>query len=244
MPLPKLSGPTTEVILPSTGAVLRVRPYTVADEETLLIAMESGKESEMFNAVKQIVQGCVVSGVYDVERSPLFDLEYLLLKIRAAAVSESVELVFSGLEGAECAGCRKEKKVKIDLTKVEITRHPEHTNRLQLTDSVWVVMRYPAASMLRNSDVPTQESKLASVILDLAAQCIAQVVDGDKVFEADALPPSEVKEFLSAMTAPQFAKIRQFFDTMPSLTHTVPLKCEVCGKEDSFTFEGIRSFFE
>ena len=41
----------------------------------------------------------------------------------------------------------------------------------------------------------------------------------------------------------QFAKIKEFFDTMPKLEHTINYKCVKCGEDKEITLQGLDSFF-
>ena len=47
MPLPKISTPTYELALPSTGKKIKYRPFLVREEKVLIIAMESEDEKQM-----------------------------------------------------------------------------------------------------------------------------------------------------------------------------------------------------
>ena len=53
----------------------------------------------------------------------------------------------------------------------------------------------------------------------------------------------ELDEFLDSLNTQQFTLIRNFFDTMPVLKHTVKYKCETCGEKKETTVQGLNSFF-
>jgi hypothetical protein len=91
MALPKLEAPIFELTLPSTESPIRYRPFLVKEQKILLIAMESESETDMTNAIKQIVNNCAVDKV-DVDKMPIFDLEYFFTRLRAKSVGEQVEL--------------------------------------------------------------------------------------------------------------------------------------------------------
>ena len=50
-------------------------------------------------------------------------------------------------------------------------------------------------------------------------------------------------EFLDSLSSAQFAKIKEFFATMPVLKHTVKYKCSPCGEDKETTVQGLNSFF-
>ena len=57
------------------------------------------------------------------------------------------------------------------------------------------------------------------ISLSLAAGCIDQVYTSDEVY--DTFSKKEALEFLEDLNAEQFAKIQQFFETMPKLSYTL-----------------------
>ena len=91
MPLPKLNVPVYETILPSTDKVIKFRPFLVKEEKILLTAAEDGSQGAMMNAIKDIVKNCVQEEI-DVNKLPMFDLEYLFLKLRSKSVGEETEI--------------------------------------------------------------------------------------------------------------------------------------------------------
>jgi len=58
MALPKIDVPIYELVVPSTDEKVKYRPFLVKEEKILLIAMESGEQEDIIQAVKQIVSEC------------------------------------------------------------------------------------------------------------------------------------------------------------------------------------------
>ena len=58
MALPKLTTPTYELEIPSTDEKIKYRPFLVKEEKILMMAMETKKESDIVQAVKEIVSEC------------------------------------------------------------------------------------------------------------------------------------------------------------------------------------------
>jgi hypothetical protein len=77
MPLPKVSTPTFEVNLISTGKAVKYRPFLVKEEKALLIALESSDEKAINNTLKDVLKACITSRGIKVDELPSFDLEYL-----------------------------------------------------------------------------------------------------------------------------------------------------------------------
>ena len=55
MPLPKITTPTYELVLPSSDRKIKYRPFLVKEEKVLIIALESQDQKQIANAVKSIL---------------------------------------------------------------------------------------------------------------------------------------------------------------------------------------------
>ena len=92
MPLPKISTPTYELELPSTGKNIKYRPFLVREEKILILALESEDENQIATAVKNTLKACIQTRGIKVENLPTFDIEYLFLNIRGKSVGEEIEV--------------------------------------------------------------------------------------------------------------------------------------------------------
>jgi len=60
MALPKLNdSPKYEIEVPSTGKVVRYRPYLVKEEKVLMIAFESGNQKQALQAIVDTLGACI-----------------------------------------------------------------------------------------------------------------------------------------------------------------------------------------
>ena len=233
MALPKLNTQTYELEVPSTDEKIRYRPFLVKEEKILLQAQEGG-DGEIMDAVADVVESCTF-GKLDVSKLPSFDLEYIFLKIRSKAVGEKVtlNLPFPGDENVKIP-------TKVDLSKVEVHMDEEHTNKIDLTDEVSVVMRYPTIKTFGGISV----TKLtADDAVEMTSRCIHQVINGVETFESMDLSKEDKTDFIENLTQDQFAKVQQFFTTMPKLSHTVTLTHPKTKKKAKYKLEGMQSFF-
>ena len=233
MALPKLNTQTYELEVPSTDEKIRYRPFLVKEEKILLQAQEGG-DGEIMDAVADVVESCTF-GKLNVSKLPSFDLEYIFLKIRSKAVGEKVtlNLPFPGDENVKVP-------TKVDLSKVEVHMAEEHTNKIDLTDEVSVVMRYPTIKTFGGIKVT---NLTADDAVEMTTRCIHQVINGVETFEAADLSKEDKSEFIENLTQDQFAKIQQFFTTMPKLSHTVTLTHPKTKKKAKYKLEGMQSFF-
>ena len=88
MPLPKLDTPTYSLVLPSTGQTIKYRPFLVKEQKILMMAQESEEDSQMYQVMSDIVKSCTFNEI-DTEISPIFDIEYIFLKLRSKSDRKS-----------------------------------------------------------------------------------------------------------------------------------------------------------
>ena len=137
MALPKLNSLTYELELPSTGEKLKYRPFLVKEQKALMIAQESEDDKQIENAFAQIITDCVLDEV-DPYTMPMFDIEYVFLRIRGKSVGEKVKL------NVLCPDDEKTRvDVEIDLEEVDVQMSEEHTNVVDITKDIKLIMRYP-----------------------------------------------------------------------------------------------------
>jgi hypothetical protein len=236
MALPKLNTPTYELEVPSTDEKIKYRPFLVKEEKILLMAMESKDNAQIINAVKDIVSSCTFEKL-NVATMPMFDMEYIFLNIRAKSVGEVSKIKIL---------CPDDKKtyasVELDLTKVEVQVGDDHSNKIELTDDMGIIMTYPTIDSFLESGIETVN---ASNMLDVVGSCVLQIYEekGEKVYHAKDQTKKELTEFIESMNSGQFKKLQSFFDTMPKLTHTIQVKNPKTKKTSDVKLTGLNDFF-
>ena len=234
MALPKLNAPTYQITIPSTGVTTQYRPFLVKEQKHLMMAQESEDLNEIANTVSTLVEACT-NNTIQANSSPVFDIEYIFLKIRSKSVGEKVDLMITCPDDNET-------KVKhtVDLSKVEVEVDEEHNNTISLTDNVSVVMSYPTIKTFQGANLQNMN---AEEIINLTGRCIYQIVDGVETYETKDLNSKEIDEFLENLTQDQFAKIQSFFTSMPRLKHEVKVTNPKTKKKGTVTLQGMQSFF-
>tara|TARA_B100001093_G_C26538805_1_gene889229 strand:+ start:43 stop:747 length:705 start_codon:yes stop_codon:yes gene_type:complete len=234
MALPKLNTQTFELNIPSTDEKVKYRPFLVKEEKILLQAQQSDVQTEISDALVQVIQNCTFNKV-KVEQLPSFDIEYIFLKIRSKSVGEKVDIMVT------CPDDNETKvKTTVDLAKLEVEVDDDHNNVVELTDSVKVVMAYPTIKTFSGANV---QNMTAESIISMTTKCIHQIIDGVETYEASDLEQKELEEFLENLTQEQFAKIQMFFTTMPRLKHVVNVTNPKTKKKGKVTLQGMQSFF-
>ena len=236
MALPKLTTPTYELEIPSTDEKISYRPFLVKEEKILLMAMESGKNEDIVNAVKQIVSECTFNKL-KVGTMPMFDIEYIFLNIRAKSIGEVSKLKLL---------CPDDKKtyadVEVNLEEVQIQVDGDHTNKIELTDSMGMIMTYPTIDSFADSGI---QDINASNMTGIISKCIMQIYEnnGEKVYDAKDQTEKELQEFIEQMNTKQFKDVQKFFDSMPKLKHEIKVKNPKTKKVSNITLQGLNDFF-
>lgn len=235
MALPKIQQPLFSVTLPSNDKEIQFRPFTVKEEKVLLIAQAANDVKTAIDSIKQIISNCVVTEGFDVETIPMFDMEFLLIHIRARSVSNTIEFQFNDPEQDEPI------KMEIDLDEIKISRNEEHNKNIQLDDDHIVVMKYPNINDLFKLE-GVEEDKVPLLLFDMMLDCIETLVKGEEVYTFSEFPQEDVKEFVESLTSEQVKKIETFFNTAPRIKLEKLYRLKN-GKEKKFVAEGHETFF-
>ena len=238
MALPKLTVPEYEAILPSTEKVIKYRPFLVKEEKLLFTAQESGEEA-VLPAVKQIIKNCV-QGELDIDNMPLFDIEFLFLRLRAKSVGEEVTL---GLKPWGCPQnngelCEFTTEVSVNLEEIKCVKDKKHTSKIMLDDNIGIMMKYPDISQMN-----IKETENDAMGMKIIKNSINMIFTEEETHERGSFTEKELDDFVDSLNTKQLDKIRNFFETMPTLKHTVKYKCGTCKEEKETTVQGLQSFF-
>ena len=234
MALPQLKTTTYELELPSTGETIKFRPFLVKEQKNLMIAQESEDEKMMESAFAQILNDCVINDI-DPYKMPMFDMEYVFLRIRGKSVGDKVTL------NLLCPDDEKTRvNVEIDLKDVDVQMKEGHTNIIQLTNDISMTMRYPQLG-----DIARLGKKGSGTenIFSLIKKCIQEIHDGEDVHHRVDMSEKELDNFIESMSSKNFESLTAFFETMPKLQHAIEVKNPKTKKKGEIILEGLESFF-
>ena len=234
MTLPVINAPTYELVVPSTKKKLVYRPFLVKEEKILLMAMEEENETQLNRALKQVVNNCTFQKV-KVDTLPLFDLEYIFLRIRAKSVGEVAKLQILCEDDGETYV-----PTEIDLESIEVEFQEDHNTKIEITDEIGIVMSYPTFEYL---DFNVEGSDI-NKLFDVIGSSIHQIFEGETVYERTDFNKKELKTFLESLTSDQFKKVQYFFETMPRLRHTLEVENPKTKVKNTVVLEGLNAFFE
>jgi hypothetical protein len=213
MALPKISHPMFDVVIPSNGKKIKMRPMVVKEEKILLMAKFSEDETDIFNAIKQVVNNCIVDDV-DIDKLAIFDVEYLFIKLRSFSVENSVKVHYQDLDDGEVYD------FEVDLDSVEVNFPQNIENKVMITEDTGVKLKYPAARLYDNKDF-MKETNLEKQMDTLVVESIDMIFDGDEVYKSTDYKKEELEEWVADLPIPVYNKIEEFLENSPSVKHTI-----------------------
>ena len=139
MPLPKITAPSYELVIPSSKKKIKFRPFLVKEEKILILAMESQDSAQIANAIKDVLSSCILTRGIKVEKLSTFDIEYLFLNVRGKSVGEQIEVTVT---------CNDDGKTQvptvINLDEIKVQYNKDHSSDIKLDDDYTMRMRYPS----------------------------------------------------------------------------------------------------
>ena len=236
MALPKLDTPTYTLELPSTGEEIKYRPFLVKEQKTLLILQESEDKRDIINGLQKIVTDCTFDKL-NMSKMPIFDFEYLFLKIRCKSVGETAELNLTCPDDNATTV-----PVTINLDEIDVQVTEEHTDTIKITDNINMVLRWPTIHDV--GDVEQTTDNLVDNVLALLKKCITQINEGDTIHNRTDMSSEELDEFIDSLPSDTFEDVGKYFETMPQLLHVVNITNPKTKVDNEIVIQGLESFFE
>ena len=232
MALPKLETPIYETELPSTGKKIKYRPFLVKEQKLLLIAQESKDTKETMQSMTQLIDSCTFNKINTLT-SPLFDIEYLFLRIREKSVGSKITIMIT------CPDDNETKvPVKMDLTDVNVQMTAGHTNEIKISKDIKIIMKYPLLSDIAKVEIEGSDNSVFSIL----QQCVNEIHHGDTIYHKVDMTDKDLEEFIDSFSTQQFELVTEFFETMPKLRHVVNVTNPKTKVKSEVIIEGLDSF--
>ena len=238
MPLPKISTPTYELELPSTGKKIKYRPFLVREEKILILALESEDENQIATAVKNTLKACIQTRGIKVENLPTFDIEYLFLNIRGKSVGEAVDLIITCPDDGETTV-----PVKIYIDEIGVVKKEDHSPDIDLDGNLTLRMKYPSLDQFVSSNFTFDEREDLDKSFEIIGSCIDVIFNADDAWSTSDVTKKELMTWMDGLNSAQFKKIEEFFTSMPKLSHTIKVTNPNTKVESEIVLDGLQSFF-
>ena len=240
MPLPTVATPTYELKLPSSNKKIKYRPFLVKEEKVLIIALESKSQTEITNAVKDVLKQCILTKDVNVDSLPTFDIEYIFLNIRAKSIGEAIKVLVTCPDDGET-----EVPVTIYVDEIKVVRSKEHKTDIVLDDNMTLRMKYPSINQFIETNFDTNEDPKESVnkTFKIISECIDQIYTQEDAWDAKDYTSKERVEFVEQLNSKQYKEVEKFFSTMPKLSHKIQITNPNTKKKSTVVLEGLADFF-
>lgn len=236
--LPKIQTPTFETTLPLSNKKVVYRPFLAKEEKILLMALESNNEDNIRRSIIQIINNCILTDDISIEDLSSVDIEHMFFLLRKCSVGEVIELLLNPNKPCDVETCPKVVKANYNINDIKFKKDDNHSTKIQLTDEIGVIMKYPKMTML-TKNVDSKIDTTFKVLLE----CIEKVYDADNVYDMKDVSEKEKIEWIENLDQNQLKKIFNFFETMPYHQIDVTAQCEHCGKQFDYNLKGLSDFF-
>ena len=132
--------------------------------------------------------------------------------------------------------------MSINIDDITVDTSKIKPSEIEISYTIGVKMKFPEIDAIQKYSSIEGEMK-SSDIFKLIIDCIDYIWDGKEIFKAKDSTKKELNEFLESLSSGQFNNIREFFESMPRLTHEVDWVCPKCEKSKTLTLMGIDAFF-
>ena len=240
MPLPTIETPTYELKLPSSNKKIKYRPFLVKEEKILILSLESKNQSEITNAVTDVLKKCILTKGVDVDDLPTFDIEYVFLNIRAKSIGEDIKLTVT---------CPDDNETKVPVTiyvdEIKVQKQKGHKTDIVLDDKMTLRMKYPSLNQFieSNFDTDDEPETVVDKTFKIVAESMDTVFDKEDAWEAKDYSLNERIKFIEQLNSKQYKEVEKFFETMPKLSHTIEVVNPKTNKKGSVVLEGLADFF-
>jgi hypothetical protein len=244
MALPRVASPTYELTIPSSGEKVSYRPFLVKEEKTLLMAMEARDNQAMTKAMQDIITSCT-DGEVDLKSLASFDIEYFFLQLRGRSIGEILTINPHRPENFKCCKEAKEEdicEVNINIDDITMDTSEVKASEINITDDIGMKLNFPRIETVQKYATEGEDIKSENVF-KLIIECIDYIWDGEEIFKAKDSTKKELNDFIESLSSAQFTAVRDFFESMPRLSHTIDWECGKCKKSTPMIIEGIDAFF-
>ena len=243
MALPKVSTPTYELTVPSTGEKVSYRPFLVKEEKTLLMAAEDQNISTITKAMRDIISTCT-EGEVDLKTLAPYDIEYIFLQLRGKSIGDVINLNLKKPDSIECeeSECPGSTEIKVNIDDIKIDTSSIVDSKIQLTEDIGIKLGFPQLDSIQKYTTKGKAMD-AGGVFKMINDCIEYIWEGKEIYKAKDSTKKELNDFIESLNTVQFNKIRDFFESMPRLRHEITWTCTKCDKSAPLLLEGIDSFF-
>ncbi len=240
--LPKLSHPTFSTKLPSTGATVKYRPFLVKEHKTLMKAVEFDDETNLIETFRNLVNECTFN-VLDANTLPMFDVEYLFLKIKASSTGSKNAIRYECENVVEGVKCGQTVTINLDTEMATVNVPPKEELIIMVDDNgTGIRMKYPTFETYVTRGRTKSLSELSE---EFTLDCVDIVFDANNVYTADKdFTREELRAWMDDLSESSLEKVAAFIENIPDVELKMDIRCPKCGNKVSIHLVGLDDFLE
>lgn len=231
--LPKPKTAIYRTTLPSNKQVVQFRPWTIAEEKTLLIAKDDNDPDTARTTLFNVLDACV--GDIDAKELPDLDIDWLLFQLSAKSDGEISTLL------SNCGSCSHKMEFHCDKIKdVTVTGDLESlkNDRVQVDDDIWFALRLPTKKDI--DDLVNDDLSIEQII----ARCLDMIYTKDEMFSAKEHTVEGLTEYIeNEFEKSSLVGVYNYFKDFPKVVLSHTTKCPKCGNDNTLRIEGFDDFF-
>ena len=242
--LPKLAKKTFELIVPSTGQKIVYRSFIEKERSLILMVNTSPDPKDIYEVTKEIINSCVLSKPFDINKLTTYDMEYILLKKKKKSQSNVIEMIYTCKNILDTGReCENQTHIQIDINDIKIDPVlPESKIILDEDNMVGVIMKAPNVGKIINNNL-LKEKDAVNGSYRVIASCIDSIFDSESVYDLNKVTMEELEDFLMNLDIDQFNKITDWVGKLPQLHHEIEFTCRKCGYVHKIAYNGLNDFF-
>ena len=160
-------------------------------------------------------------------------LNIFFLKLRAKSIGEKADIQVT------CPDDNETKvNVSVNIDEVECNMTEDHSNIVEITDTVKMIFNYPLLNSFKNIKVDNRTESLFNMI----NQCIKEIHYGENIYHKIDVSDDDLTEFVESLSSEQFKKVSDFFETMPRLRHPIEVTNPQTKVKSEIVLEGLQTF--
>jgi hypothetical protein len=231
--LPVIQHPIFNIRIPSLKKEYKFRPFLVKEEKLLLMAKESQSETDIFTAIKQIVQNCSLDQKLNIDKLTIFDLEYVFLKLRSISVDNIVKINFKDFEDS------KVYEFDVNIEEINVIFPEKINNVIKINEKTGIIMKYPSASLYSDEEFLNLDK---DYLFELIIRCVDKIYNGEEVYEAKDFSKKDIEGFLENLSVKVFEQVQLFLTSSPKLEHIINYKNSL-GNDRKIVLNKLSDFF-
>lgn len=231
MAIPKAPRFMFDLEIPTTKQKIKITQMKASDQKLLLMAKADPKGEDIFKAIKQCLNNCIVTPNIDIDQLAIVDVEYMFIKLRAASISKIINVTYTDPED------QQDYEHSVNLDDV-IVKFPETEKVISVGEGMKIHMIYPKAYLYTDQDFIQSSGK--DVVDTLIASCIEKIVDNGTEYKDSTI--EEKVTFINDLPILEYDKLRKYLNELPTVYYQFSYTNKN-GKERKIAMNTLNDFF-